>query len=201
MGVGACLLDNDTQTFQRLVKQLRQEGKSWKDISQVARERGFIEQASGRLKVGKLDPVGLKTPAGNRYGPTQLAKARARAIQKAGLAEETKLSPAEIFLREEARKSQTGRTAGNFHGNATDRRKSREALAREFGDGTYAPCVHCGAKLHVDDITRDKIIPGAEGGRYVHENLIPACYSCNSARHDLSLRKFWKRIRELASQV
>jgi hypothetical protein len=200
MAVGACLIDSDTVAFQRRVKQLRSEGKDWRQISKIARDEGFIADVSGKTaKVKKLDPIGLRTPVGNKYGPTQLAKARARAIQKQGLAEETRLSPGEVALREIARTQQSGRRAGNFHGNATDRRRSREALATEFGDGTYAPCVHCGTKLHVDDITRDKIIPGAEGGAYKHENLIPACYSCNSARGDRPLRKFWRRIRELAA--
>jgi len=199
-GVGACLLSTDNSAFQMLVKKLRAEGKGWGEISQEAKAKGLMKSASGQTaRAKKLDPIGLKTPAGPKYGPTQIQKARARALEKGRLAEETKLSPEEIFLREESRKSQTGRAAGNFHGNAKDRARSRQNLATEFGDGTYCPCVHCGTKLHVDDVTRDKIIPGAEGGAYKHENLIPACYSCNSARGDRSLRKFWRRIRELAA--
>ena len=199
MGVSACLLDNDTPAFQRLIKQLRGEGKSWKEISQVAKERGLISEVSGQVaRVKKLNPLGLKTPAGPRYGSTQVAKARARAVQKGKLAEEFKLSPAEIAVRQQARRVQ-GRAGGEFRGSSKDRRASRERLATEFGDGTYAPCVHCGVKLYVDDVTRDKIIPGEEGGTYRHENLIPACASCNKSRQDKPLRTFWRRIRELAA--
>ncbi len=34
-------------------------------------------------------------------------------------------------------------------------------------------------------MTRDRIWPGAEGGRYVNANLVPACGPCNKMRGDL----------------
>lgn len=195
MGTGACLLDSPVRRFESLVKDLRGKGYDWKRIQQEAKELGLMPATrTGAARRYGLDPIGLRTPKGEIYSRSQLQKARARAIEKAGLAEESKLSDLEIAVREAARESQTGRRAGNFHGNSKDRRISREKLAAEFGDGTYAPCVHCGTKLHVDDISRDKIIPGAEGGRYTHENLIPACYSCNSSRQDKPLRLFWRKF-------
>lgn len=41
-------------------------------------------------------------------------------------------------------------------------------------------CYRCGALLTVNTVTADRITPGAKGGRYVRDNIRPACMSCNS---------------------
>jgi hypothetical protein len=70
-------------------------------------------------------------------------------------------------------------------GNARDRAASKRKLLSEFGDGQHAPCVYCGATLDFNTITRDRMYPGAEGGRYRYDNLVPACQPCNAMRSDL----------------
>lgn len=42
-------------------------------------------------------------------------------------------------------------------------------------------CYVCGTLLTVDEVTRDRIKPGCEGGRYVRPNLRPACSYHNSS--------------------
>jgi 5-methylcytosine-specific restriction endonuclease McrA len=45
-------------------------------------------------------------------------------------------------------------------------------------------CVYCGEKK---PLTRDHIIPISKGGGLTKENVIPACVSCNSRKHDKSV--------------
>lgn len=42
-------------------------------------------------------------------------------------------------------------------------------------------CYRCGRLLTVDDVTVDRIIPGAEGGTYRRTNIRPACGFDNSS--------------------
>lgn len=42
-------------------------------------------------------------------------------------------------------------------------------------------CYACGTLLDVDTVTIDRIIPGCRGGKYVDENIRPACSPCNTA--------------------
>lgn len=72
----------------------------------------------------------------------------------------------------------------NLVGNTEDRFKRREALLREFGDGTHCPCVYCGVKIGHGTMEQDKIYTTAEGGKYRTPNLVPACSGCNKARGD-----------------
>jgi hypothetical protein len=77
-----------------------------------------------------------------------------------------------------------------IRGSSSDRRKSRQKLLHEFGDGKTCPCVYCGRRLDDSTLTRDKIYTAREGGRYRHDNLVPACLACNKSRGDIS----WKDI-------
>lgn len=80
-----------------------------------------------------------------------------------------------------------------IRGNSKDRAASRKRLLEEFGDGTHCPCVYCGLKLDKDSVTRDKIYTAREGGRYRHDNLVPACLSCNKSRGDVPFKKIkWR---------
>lgn len=76
-----------------------------------------------------------------------------------------------------------GTTNGNVRGNSNDRRARRTYLLRTFesdrGAGTCR-CYRCGAILNETTITVDRIVPGCLGGRYVRENIRPACGCCNS---------------------
>jgi 5-methylcytosine-specific restriction endonuclease McrA len=76
------------------------------------------------------------------------------------------------------------RTGGEYRGNAYDRKRSRQQLVNEFGDGEHCRCWMCGRVLTPDNVTRDKIVVGAQGGRYTQDNLLPACGRCNDSRND-----------------
>lgn len=41
-------------------------------------------------------------------------------------------------------------------------------------------CYRCGALLHFETLTVDRIIPGCHGGTYRRNNIRPACSSCNT---------------------
>jgi hypothetical protein len=83
-----------------------------------------------------------------------------------------------------------GTTNGCKRGNATDRRARRAWLVAAFGWPAYALvlCWRCHVPLLQDDdpdapgqaVTVDRIVPGVLGGRYVRENIRPACGRCNS---------------------
>ena len=73
-----------------------------------------------------------------------------------------------------------GTTNRNARGSAEGRRRRKAWMLVVFGDGTTAPCYRCGIRLTFTTMTVDRIIPGAEGGRYVRGNIRPACGPCNS---------------------
>jgi SPP1 gp7 family putative phage head morphogenesis protein len=81
-------------------------------------------------------------------------------------------------------------------GNSVDRRRRRKFLLKEFGNGHTCPCVYCGRRLTDSTLTQDKIYTSREGGRYKHDNLVPACEGCNKARGDTH----WENIRWSAKQ-
>lgn len=76
-----------------------------------------------------------------------------------------------------------GTSNANVRGNSVDRARRRRYLVEVYesdqGEGTCR-CFRCGALLDVDTVTVDRIKPGCGGGRYVRENIRPACSSCNS---------------------
>ena len=75
-----------------------------------------------------------------------------------------------------------GTTNGNVRGNSADRRARRRYLLRTFAANRpgFCRCYRCGALLSEDNVTVDRIVPGCLGGRYVRENIRPACSRCNS---------------------
>jgi 5-methylcytosine-specific restriction endonuclease McrA len=72
-------------------------------------------------------------------------------------------------------------------GRAADPRRRKHKLLHWFGDGTTAPCVHCGVKLTWDTLEQDRIIPG---GPYRMSNLQPSCGPCNRRRGDSPITPF-----------
>lgn len=82
-------------------------------------------------------------------------------------------------------------------------RPNRESLTKRLGkvglmirerDGHA--CQYCGAteassgaKLHLDHL-----LPRSAGGADVATNLVVACRSCNSARHDMPLTRWCRQI-------
>lgn len=43
-------------------------------------------------------------------------------------------------------------------------------------------CVYCGRKMQ--RLTQDHITPLSKGGNHTYSNIVPACKSCNSKKHD-----------------
>jgi 5-methylcytosine-specific restriction endonuclease McrA len=88
------------------------------------------------------------------------------------------------------------RSSANVRGNTTDRRRRREYLMTTYRAdvdlspnrdrtvplGQGVPCVRCyrcGDLMAEDELTVDRIVPGHKGGRYVRDNIRPACGPCN----------------------
>ncbi len=78
------------------------------------------------------------------------------------------------------------RPGGELRGNSRDRANRAGALLRELMDGAHAPCVYCGKVLDQKALTQDKILTGAERGRYRLGNLLPSYRDCNAHRNDRS---------------
>lgn len=79
-----------------------------------------------------------------------------------------------------------GTSNGNVTGSAQDRRRRRQWLLDEYGNGESAPCMlggpwveHCLVVVTIETLTVDRIVPGCEGGRYTRDNIQPACGPCN----------------------
>lgn len=89
-------------------------------------------------------------------------------------------------------------------------RPGRESLSKRLGRVARAikardghACVYCGATeassgahLHLDHL-----VPRVAGGADVATNLVLACRSCNSARHDMPLAAWCRSIGIRASAI
>lgn len=73
------------------------------------------------------------------------------------------------------------RNGGDKRGKAKDRARRKTWMLWKFGDGTTAPCVHCGHGLDFTSVEQDRIIPG---GSYARTNIQPSCRPCNIRRGD-----------------
>lgn len=76
-----------------------------------------------------------------------------------------------------------GTSNSNVRGSSYSRRRRKQWLLDEFGDGVTAPCFAegCDAVLTFDTITVDRIQLGKDGGSYRRENIRPACPPHNSS--------------------
>ncbi len=80
-------------------------------------------------------------------------------------------------------------------GNNIDRRRRREKLLLEFGDGVKCPCLYCGVLLKGDgDLEQDKMYTTAQGGRYRPSNLVPSCKRCNGLRGDMPFEEAMEKV-------
>lgn len=83
-----------------------------------------------------------------------------------------------------------GTSNGNSRGSAEDRRRRRAYLVQRDGwpCAGIVLCWRCHVPLLQDEdpeapgqgVTVDRIMPGAEGGRYTRDNIRAACAGCNS---------------------
>lgn len=79
------------------------------------------------------------------------------------------------------------RKGDDKRGRACDRQKRKVWMLWKFGDGTTAPCVHCGKGLTMETLTQDRIVPG---GPYRRTNIQPSCLTCNIRRGDSPVTPF-----------
>lgn len=75
------------------------------------------------------------------------------------------------------------RSNRNDRGSSRDRRRRREWLVEEFGDGVHVACFlqrspHCLHVLDKDNVSADRIVLGVDGGTYRRGNILPACLPC-----------------------
>jgi 5-methylcytosine-specific restriction endonuclease McrA len=75
-----------------------------------------------------------------------------------------------------------GTSNSNVRGNSKDRAKRRLYLVRAYEADVAGKCrcYRCGELLTAETVTVDRIVPGCLGGRYVRENIRPACIDCNT---------------------
>lgn len=74
-------------------------------------------------------------------------------------------------------------------GNNRDRKRRKEWMLVEFGDGKYCRCTWCPSLLDFEHVEADRLIPG---GPYKRDNIIPACRTCNAQRQDKSALEYAK---------
>lgn len=84
------------------------------------------------------------------------------------------------MVRPADRRSRSNR---NDRGSSTDRRRRREWLVTEYGDGQDVACFlqrspHCLYVLDVDNVSPDRVKLGVHGGTYRRSNILPACLPC-----------------------
>jgi len=90
-------------------------------------------------------------------------------------------------------------TANGTHGSKWIRSEKRHAI---YASDDYR-CVYCGRLLDDDHIERelertlDHLLPRSLGGSHGAHNLVTCCGHCNSARAALSLRQWYRVLREL----
>jgi 5-methylcytosine-specific restriction endonuclease McrA len=99
-------------------------------------------------------------------------------------------------LKRAAREILIMRHGGELRGNSYDRRRRKVWLLNAFGTGRSCTCHWCGKRLTFKTLTQDRLVPGANGGRYIKSNLVPACLKCNRERHTPKPRRsirFWQR--------
>lgn len=82
-----------------------------------------------------------------------------------------------------------------LRGNVPDRAAARQNLYDEAVAKTgVCACPYCGVKLQPEGpdevrVSRDRLWPQSEGGRYTLANTVGTCVSCNEARGDTSMSK------------
>jgi hypothetical protein len=86
-------------------------------------------------------------------------------------------------LAAKIRHDKSKRQGGDDRPGTPTRRRLKQGLLDQFGDGKTCPCLNCGMQLDFDTVTMDRLIPGHDNGRYVLPNLIPLDYNCNRIRN------------------
>lgn len=69
-------------------------------------------------------------------------------------------------------------------------RTPRPTRAQRMLERTSGKCGYCACELTSTTMTRDHIVPRAEGGRTCDTNLMPSCRACNQRKADLDVEDF-----------
>lgn len=69
---------------------------------------------------------------------------------------------------------------GNQRGNSDDRRRRRQWLLDKYGNGRVARCWECNARVDMQTMIVDRIVPGKHGGTYRRNNIRPQCWVCSN---------------------
>jgi hypothetical protein len=72
-----------------------------------------------------------------------------------------------------------GTSNGNSSGNSYDRRARRARMWRRFASDGRIKCWYCSRRMTKDEFQVDRLVCGHDGGRYVDQNIVPACDECN----------------------
>jgi 5-methylcytosine-specific restriction endonuclease McrA len=85
-------------------------------------------------------------------------------------------------MSDSAAATHRGTSNRDQRGGTKDRRARRAWLLKAYESDTpgLARCYRCGTLLGDDNITVDRIVPGAKGGTYRRTNIRPCCARCNS---------------------
>jgi 5-methylcytosine-specific restriction endonuclease McrA len=62
-------------------------------------------------------------------------------------------------------------------------------------------CVYCGAHATQTVLTLDHCKPRKQGGSNDARNLVTCCYSCNSAKKNMSLRSWYRELEKKGADV
>lgn len=85
----------------------------------------------------------------------------------------------------------------NIRGSSKDRAARKNKLLHVYGDGTLAPCVHCGCLVSYETMEVDKIVPQSMGGRYVWNNIHVSCFHDNRTRSDNTTPDEIRKLQEM----
>jgi hypothetical protein len=75
------------------------------------------------------------------------------------------------------------RSNRNDRGSSYTRRRRREWLVEEYGDGEFVACFLqrsplCLYVLDKDNVSPDRQVLGVNGGSYARSNILPSCLPC-----------------------
>jgi hypothetical protein len=152
---------------------------------------GAAKKPAAKRKAGRGTREDVDRSPANRADPETLKKARDLAVEKYRAAPVPTDEDRRIAHERHARNKRQG---GDDRPGAPTRRRLKQKLVDQFGDGKTCPCVACGVKLTPDQVSMDRIIPGSDNGRYKIDNLIPMDYECNQQRSNTAfteMRDTW----------
>jgi hypothetical protein len=159
------------------------EGKDDEEKKPVKKEKGQVAPS----KVAAPEEAGKPSTPEEHRSAINKAREKLQKVPKP-TADEVKAA------QEGVAKLGANKYRRNLVGNTNDRRKRREALLKEFGNGQVCPCIYCGIKIGEGSLEQDKVITTVHGGRYRTPNLVPSCSDCNKRRGDMPFAEALEKV-------